>query len=347
MSSTRQMCSRCLLTDAYPNIEFNENGVCNHCLSFKNIEYKGKAELERLLNSYRNKGRKYDCVVPISGGKDSAFVLYQLVKVYNMKVLAYNYDSGLVDQQAKLNIKRMTESLNVKLVTFKLDQKKYLRKIILSWSRRPSPAMIPMLCLGCRYGIAHGGYKTAENNKIPLIIFGDTKGESAMYKYEFFNDNELLGVFLEMIKNPTYLKPDCISMMIKDYLHVLPYVPMSKILQLTYPNTRTIQFFDYIEWDEKEIVSTIRDNLEWENSNDIESSRRFDCKVSTLKEYLMRKHAKFTDREDQLSYLIRANALTKEEAQQILTRDTNPEKELKVIHDLLEDIGLDISDVRL
>ena len=118
-------------------------------------------------------------------------------------------------------------------------------------------------------------------------------------------------------------------------------------MQFIYPNTRTVQFFDYIEWDENEIVSIIRDNLEWKNSNDIESSRRFDCKVSTLKEYLMRKYAKFTDKEDQFSYLIRANTLTREEAQQILARDTNPEKELKVIHGLLEDIGLNISDVRL
>jgi tRNA(Ile)-lysidine synthase TilS/MesJ len=124
-------CSRCLLPETYPNIRYNGDGVCNYCLSYTPIEYKGEPKLEELLDTYlnrtRNKGEKYDCVVAVSGGRDSTFMLYELVEAYDMKVLAYNYDNGFVSEQAKLNLKRMTDALGVDLVTIKYDQTKYFR----------------------------------------------------------------------------------------------------------------------------------------------------------------------------------------------------------------------------
>jgi len=105
-------CSRCLLPESFPNIRYNGDGVCNYCLTYTPIEYKGETGLEELLDTYRNrnKGEKYDCVVPVSGGRDSTFTLYELVEAYDMKVLAYNYDNGFVSEQAKLNLKEITDA---------------------------------------------------------------------------------------------------------------------------------------------------------------------------------------------------------------------------------------------
>ena len=66
-------CSRCLLPETYPNIRYNEEGVCNYCLSYTPVEYKGEEKLEELLGFYRDRGVKYDydCVVGVSGGRDS------------------------------------------------------------------------------------------------------------------------------------------------------------------------------------------------------------------------------------------------------------------------------------
>jgi hypothetical protein len=66
-------CNRCLLPETYPNIRYNGDGICNYCLSYTPIEYKGKTKLEELLDTYRNrnKGEKYDCVVAVNGGRDS------------------------------------------------------------------------------------------------------------------------------------------------------------------------------------------------------------------------------------------------------------------------------------
>jgi hypothetical protein len=66
-------CSKCLLPETYPNIRYNGVGVCNYCLSYAPIEYKGEPKLEELLDTSRTrtKGEKYDCVVAVSGGRDS------------------------------------------------------------------------------------------------------------------------------------------------------------------------------------------------------------------------------------------------------------------------------------
>jgi len=112
-------CSRCLLPETYPNIRYNGDGVCNYCLSYTPIEYKGEEKLEELLGFYRDRGAKYDydCVVGVSGGRDSTFTLYELVEAYDMRVLAYNYDNGFVSEQAKLDLKKLTDTLGVDLVT--------------------------------------------------------------------------------------------------------------------------------------------------------------------------------------------------------------------------------------
>lgn len=73
-------CTKCILPDTFPGIHFNDDSVCNYCLEFRSVQKGiGKAKLLQLLSSHPKRG-KYDCVVPISGGKDSTFILYYVVK---------------------------------------------------------------------------------------------------------------------------------------------------------------------------------------------------------------------------------------------------------------------------
>ena len=109
-----KMCTKCVLPETYPGIEFNEDGVCNYCLSYKKMEYKGKEALEQLVKTTRkNHKGEYDCVMGVSGGRDSSYALYYLVKVLNLKVLAYTADHGYVPEPAKDNIKRQTDIFTI------------------------------------------------------------------------------------------------------------------------------------------------------------------------------------------------------------------------------------------
>jgi tRNA(Ile)-lysidine synthase TilS/MesJ len=109
-------CTKCILPENFPNIKFNNEGICNYCLTHVPIKYKGEAVFRILLDDYRSKGEKYDCIVPVSGGKDSLFVLYQVMNKYKLRVLASHYDSGFVSEQAMKNIGNAIKMLQVDFI---------------------------------------------------------------------------------------------------------------------------------------------------------------------------------------------------------------------------------------
>ena len=93
-------CSNCLLPETHETISFNEKDVCNICsgIEFRDtkINYlEKKKELDQLIKKY--KGRyDYDCIVPFSGGKDSTWALYYLIKEYDLKPLVVRFDHGFL-----------------------------------------------------------------------------------------------------------------------------------------------------------------------------------------------------------------------------------------------------------
>ena len=91
-------CSKCNLPETYETIEYDDNDFCNLC---KDAEYKNtkidwterKKLLDTLIKKHRGK-YAYDCIVPFSGGKDSTFQLYYLMKNYNLKPLVVKFNHG-------------------------------------------------------------------------------------------------------------------------------------------------------------------------------------------------------------------------------------------------------------
>ena len=88
MSEPIFWCKNCLNTSTRPRINFDQRGWCNACqwMEEKNsIDWdKRKKELTNLLNKFRSKDQSFDCLVPVSGGKDGSYVSYQLKHKYNM-----------------------------------------------------------------------------------------------------------------------------------------------------------------------------------------------------------------------------------------------------------------------
>ena len=326
-------CKKCILPESYPGIRFNQIGVCNYCRTYKKMECKGKVELDKFLKSFRNEGRNFDIVVGISGGKDSTYLLYYLAKVCGLRVLAYSADNSFVSQEAKASMKEMVNILNVKLFIEEHDYlKNCLRSNFSSWLRKPSPGMISMLCCGCRLGMYRGLLRCAKKYKIPMVAIGSTKLERILHKRIFLTTNPLgkkianikslsllLGLLYEALRNPFYFLNPFISIMyVKDYLYFFHLETMRKLF---YPNQRILYLYDYIKWDEKSIISTIKKEFDlralgWHS----------DCKVALLKKYILKKTVGFTDQDEVLSKMIRENMITREEALERLGEDKVPKK---------------------
>jgi hypothetical protein len=317
-------CTRCVLTDRTPNIVFDEDGVCNYCHTYRKFSYRGEDELLKVLDTFRDKGSKYyDCVVGVSGGRDSSYLLLKLVRDYGMRVLAVNYENPFTVPQAKANIENAIKALNVDIVRFgdKNDRhKKILKKTVTAWFRDPSPALIPIVCIGCKpawFGI----YRIAKERGIHCIASGGNPFEVISFKRELVGisrDEDPKRAFYryfyslrEILKNSAYYSPICISTLIKSYLFGNPY---SIGLRLFERNMTWVEMFSYLEWNEREIVPRIRAELGWESPPHLKSTWRFDCRVKHLVDFMYMKTLGMTDKDDFYAKMVREGLITREYA---------------------------------
>ena len=346
-------CTKCILPENYPGITFNEEGICNYCITYKERKYQGgeilKAKMDSFLKNKKDRNKNYDCVVGLSGGRDSSYLLYCLVKVLNLRVLAYSIDHGFIPEQTKLNIKNMTDILNVKLVIEEHDYlKKCLKHHILSWIHKPSPAMVGVLCTGCRYNMYSRIRNFAKKNKISFIFLGGHPFETQSYKFDIMKINPnsssrksysfILGYLSQIIRNPKWiLNPTCLIEQFKEFYNYYPIKIKKSSIFIISPCE------SYIKWDEKEVISTIKNKLNWKECPNTESTSRGDCDVALLKLYLYKKTLGFNDKDDDLSSLIRAGQISREEALERLKKEEIPEVIIKEIFDKL---GLNYSDLK-
>jgi hypothetical protein len=342
-------CSKCILPENYPGITFDEEGVCNYCLTHSKAKSCQKAkDLRReklldLIEPYRNKDKKYDCIVAISGGRDSAFAAHYAVNVLNLRALAYTYDNGFMPEQTKENVQNIVDILGIDLIIEKYDYvKKNVKHIISSWMRKPSPAMIGLLCTGCRTGYDKGLVKTAQNNGVSLIITGSGEpGHSFANKLLSMTTNSkrrklslLLGFTVEMVRNPHYiLRPDRSIAFAQEFYHRF----LHKF------DLRIVPLFWFIGWDDETILSVIKNELKWKLPAHTSSSWRSDCKIHLLRQYLYRETLGFTKNDVLLSGMIRNNIITKEEALKRLKSENQISEQF--LTTFLDELGLDFSDL--
>ena len=164
-------CFNCLLPETHETIEFDDKNVCNICNQhkFKNekIDWsKKRGELDNLIKNYRGK-YDYDCIVPFSGGKDSTWTLYYLIKEYKINPLVVRFDHGFMRPNLEENIKNLSRKLGFDMITFtpnwKIVQKLMLRSFLDKGD----------FCWHCHTGIFSYPMWVALEKKIPLIFWGE------------------------------------------------------------------------------------------------------------------------------------------------------------------------------
>jgi N-acetyl sugar amidotransferase len=129
-----QMCNRCVMDTSAPDITFDTTGICNYCTSFlsraghilsENLQAK-EARLQAFVAKVkaRGRGKAYDCVVGVSGGVDSSWVLVK-TKELGLRPLAVHMDNGWNSELAQNNIANLVRGLGVDLYTHVIDWQEY------------------------------------------------------------------------------------------------------------------------------------------------------------------------------------------------------------------------------
>ncbi len=127
-----QTCTRCILDSTVADIWFDEKGVCKYCYIHDEMEKlfpEGEESRKKLLAiveqiKKEGKGKKYDCIAGLSGGRDSTFVLYKAVEL-GLRPLAVHFDYGWNSDISVSNIKNACEKLNVDLHTIVADWEEF------------------------------------------------------------------------------------------------------------------------------------------------------------------------------------------------------------------------------
>lgn len=126
-----KVCSRCIYDERVASITFDGEGVCNYCKQLDKLvdEYgtgkqKGEAEFQKIVDKIKKDGKnkKYDCIIGVSGGTDSSYMLY-LTKKLGLRPLAVHYDNTWNTSIATENIRKVLGALDIDLYTHVVDNK--------------------------------------------------------------------------------------------------------------------------------------------------------------------------------------------------------------------------------
>lgn len=177
-------CAQCCLSEKFPGIHFDQNGICNLCQEWTK---KGEAhfsqtrkvltdKLEEAIEKSRQSKGDYHCLLAFSGGKDSTYTLYLLRERYKLKVLAYTIDNGFVSPTAIENGRNVCDQLGVDWVLYRPNQK--FMKTVYRNSIENSPydkktlTRSSEICASCIQVVNAVVLREAIRRQIPLIAGG-------------------------------------------------------------------------------------------------------------------------------------------------------------------------------
>ena len=145
----------------------------------------------------------------------------------------------------------------------------------------------------------------------------------------------LTGLFRESLRNYFYLKPQYLATLMKGYLFSNQYSIGSRFFGR---GIERIDLFHFIKWDEKDIISRITKELNWDYPHGLHSTWRFDCKIGHLKDFMYMKTLGLTEKDDFYAKMVRECLMTRDEALKRL--DSENELHMDIIKEIFTRIGI-------
>ena len=319
-----QICSRCIMDTSDPDIIFDEKGECNHCKRadalIKQRTFTNVFERESSLNSLvqkikeEGKGKKYDCIIGVSGGVDSTYVAYE-VKRLGLRPLAIHLDNGWNSELAVSNIEKTLHKLDIDLFTYVINWQEF-KDIQLSFLKASTPdSEIPT-----DHAIIAILYKMANLYNIRYILNGvNFATESILpqkWGYGYFDFKYIHNVHKRFGQKK-----------LKSY----PFIKLYKLFY--YAGLKKIQFvpfLNYVEYNKENAMMIIQNELGWEYYGGKHYESIF---TRFLQAYILPKKFQIDKRKGHLSSLIVSNQITREEALLQLQKEICPPKILSEDYD--------------
>lgn len=351
--SKLKRCTKCILLETYPYISFDKDGVCNFCNNYEKQKFLGEKELLKTLDKFRSKNGEPDCIVGLSGGRDSSYGLHLIKKKYEMNPIAYTFDWGLTTDISRINASKLCGKLGVEHIirSAKIDERRsHVRTNLFAWLKRPHLGMIPMLQAGDK-GFYEYGRKLSKELNLQLVVhctgyqleqreffLGFLRVNERLKNNPTLSDYSLLNKFnmffkygLQYFLNPAYFNSSFVASL-QAFIHSFVY--KEKFLHL----------FRYVKWDEKEIIRTLNDEYEWESDVSYGKNQwRMGDGQTAFNNFVYYTVAGFSEYDNFRANQIREGLITRDEALKLCEEDN------KIKYDTLriysEIIGFNLDDV--
>jgi N-acetyl sugar amidotransferase len=290
---TLRRCTRCTLPETHETIVFDAEGVCNIC---RQHEYKDemidwtarKGQLDDLVALYRGK-HDYDCIIPFSGGKDSTWTLYYLVKEYKLKPLVVRFDHGFMRPTVNDNTTRVLRTLGVDFHSFTPNWKVVQKLMLQAFLEKGD------FCWHCHTGIYSYPMWVAIRYQVPLVFWGEPSAEYTSYfGYDQPEevDEQRFNRFVNLGITADDMYVRLRGAVDKRDLKPYGYPPLKELRRLTY---RSVCLGSFIPWDVRTQSEIIGRELGWrgdevENVPAQYSYEKIECHMQGVRDYI--KHIK-------------------------------------------------------
>jgi N-acetyl sugar amidotransferase len=317
-----QVCKRCVMDTSDPQISFDERGYCNHCLNVETVvipnEWFFRNELQGLdliLKKIKKdgEGKPYDCLIGLSGGVDSSYLAYLVVKKFGLRPLAVHVDAGWNSETAVHNIEMLVRKLNLDLYTEVIDweevqdlQRAYIRAGVANQDVPQDHAFFTILY-----------QKTHEYNIKYFLSGGNCATESILPTSWGYNAMDATNIkSIHSLYGQQPLKTYPLLTFFKRYFY---YRFVSKI--------NIIRPLNYIPYNRDEAIKVLEKEMGWKNYGDKHHESRW---TRWFQSHYLPSRFGFDKRKAHLSSMVMSGEITRKEALDKLKQPLYDENTLRI-----------------
>jgi glucosamine--fructose-6-phosphate aminotransferase (isomerizing) len=326
-------CTRCILPETHPFIDFDEKGVCNYCREYDRrpkIITLGKEKLLELVAPLK-KGLGVNSMLLLSGGRDSCYAMHVMKEELGLNPVAYSYDWGMLTDLGRRNQARMCGKLGVEHILISADIRKkreYIKLNVEAWLKKPHLGMVGLFMAGDK-AYHYYAQQLYKRTKLPLFNGGSPleftyfkhgfSGARPSFEKKTFKDKlDIMGFFVnQAITNPKYLNEsnwDSLMAYFVYFFYKWDTIPITML-------------FRYLPWDEAEVNRTLIDGYNWELSPDTPTTWRIGDGTTAFYNYIYHTVAGFTENDCLRSNQINEGVMTRERALELVYAENRPRYE--------------------
>lgn len=319
-----QICKNCVMDTSDPQISFDEDGRCDFCKNYYTTikpswhpGEKGKKELLQIAEKIKQntRGKKYNCIIGMSGGVDSSYLTYIATEVMGLNPLIFTVDSGWNLNVAVENIEKIVKTLNLDMYTEVVNWQE-MKDLQLAFFK----SQVPYQDLPQDHAIFAGLYNYAVKNGIKYVLTGgniSTECVKPPFEWTYINDIKMMrDIHNKFGKIPLKTFPLC--GMLKNRLYYRGIKGMKVIKPL-----------DYIPYVKEDAIKLLSDKFGWQEYK----NKHYENVFTRFYEgyYLVKKFG-YDKRRCYFSSLILTEQMTREEAIKELCE--NPYDEKQALEDM-------------